>query len=418
MEGGDIVLEELSTDKKAAQHVETAPNRSHTAQVKWTGKTCAMVLVVLIASIAIIVFAILVAMIIFNPQAKESSAEMETLRQQFENLKMTVTQIQQDQGTDKEELSREGIQEMIDSSNQQFQLSFEDNLSVLNESVRKLQETFHTENSLFQALESRVQSSEQKIEDAMENSAAKIQALQSDLHTNDTAIQLEVDKRLEDLQLEMQANNIAIHTEVDQRLEELSLELNATNLQTHMDFDQKLKGLKIAELKSTINATQRELSERLVSETASLQKSLNLELSNVESQLNQTQNALRDQLAQTAMMNETVNLRLNQVDNFVSQKYTELQMVLDNASAILVHDFYQLSDRMTESLETIQTQFINAIHDAEQRLNKSNNDLGDLTGSKYYMLTHLLSLYTSYYTILITVFQVLLLYYIMQYLCR
>ena len=326
MEDGDIVLEERSSDKKITQYVETTPNRSHAAQVKWTGKTCAMVLVVVIASIAIIVFAILVAMIIFNPQARESNAEIETLRQQFENLKLAVTQIQQSQGTNKEELSREGIQEMIHSSNQQLQGA----LAVLNSSI--LQQQLQVNTSL-QVHESKVQSLEQKIENAIENSAAKIQVLQWDLQRNNTAIQLEVNKRLEELQLEMQETNTLIQTEINQRLEELSLELNTTNLETHiMDFDQK-----------------------------------------------------------TTILNETISLQLSQVNKFVNQRYAELQVVLENATAPLVNDLYQLSGQMTESLENLQIQFINAIHDVEQRLNKSNNDLGDSTGSElcyHYLLTH------------------------------
>ena len=97
--------------------VTTTTDHSNVTQNKWTGKTCAIILVTLIAVFAIVVIAIFAAMVIFNPQTRESNSEIETLKQQIENLRTTVSQIQQSsvssiQGNIREEILRQGIQEM------------------------------------------------------------------------------------------------------------------------------------------------------------------------------------------------------------------------------------------------------------------------------------------------------------------
>ena len=109
---------------------------------------CAMMLVALIAALAILVLAGIVALILFNPQTTDFNSEIQTLRQQVESLRMTVTQIQQanvssSEGTAREEISKQVVQEMIDISIQELQLHM---------------------NSSIQEIERKVQYGEQKID--------------------------------------------------------------------------------------------------------------------------------------------------------------------------------------------------------------------------------------------------------------
>ena len=137
MEDGDYELVDSNRrndDKYATPIATTTTNHSSVTKNKWTGKTFAIVLVTLIVAFAILVFAVIVAMVIFNPQTRDSNSEIETLKQQVEtlgqkveNLKMAVSQIQQSnwsslQGSISEEILRQGIQETIEKVIHEHQL--------------------------------------------------------------------------------------------------------------------------------------------------------------------------------------------------------------------------------------------------------------------------------------------------------
>ena len=88
MEDEDIELvKALDDNGKLTQNPTTSKNDTSAGKMKWTGKTC-LILAVLIATIAILVFAVLVAIIIVNPQARELNTEIQTLKQQVENLRI------------------------------------------------------------------------------------------------------------------------------------------------------------------------------------------------------------------------------------------------------------------------------------------------------------------------------------------
>ena len=105
----------------------TNPIEVMQAKPQSTGKSRAMMLVALIATIAIMVLAIIVILVIFSPQSSGSNSELEAIKQQIENLRMSMSQIQQSnasslQGTFEAEISRQSIQDMIDNSIQQLKV--------------------------------------------------------------------------------------------------------------------------------------------------------------------------------------------------------------------------------------------------------------------------------------------------------
>ena len=186
-----------------------------------------------------------------------------------------------------------------------------------------------------------------------EKSAADVQALEWEVHRNTTAIQMESKKRLEDLQLEVQANDTAIH----------------------LQFEKKLKELEIDELKSTVNATVKLLNEDIANVTASLTQILNQRLNKAESQ---THSILNNQLNNVTLLIETVSLQLNNVESQVNTTQRNVEQV--NLELPTIH---QINVEINKSLGTLESQFTTAIHDLGQQLNKSNNDIGSLTGSEY-----------------------------------
>ena len=81
---------------------------------------------------------------------------------------------------------------------------------------------------------------------------------------------------------------------------------------------------------------------------------------------------------------------LNQVEsqvtltqNNVEQINLKLPEMLVNATKPLVLNISRLRGQIENSLETFKAQLTNDINDLEQRLNRSNNELKDLAGSKY-----------------------------------
>ena len=148
------------TSANGRNHSEVVQRKPQSA-----GKMCAMILVALIAVFAILVLAGIVALILFNPQTRESNSEIETLQQQIETLRMTVSQIQQSnasllQGTIGEVLSRKTIQEMIDNSNQELQ-------QQVNSSQHSIQDLTNSLKGAEQKIENRTLSQIQNIKSIM-----------------------------------------------------------------------------------------------------------------------------------------------------------------------------------------------------------------------------------------------------------
>ena len=248
----------LSSDRSASNksdsrvNLTTAANGNHSElnqrKRQSTGKMCAMMLVALIAALAILVLAGIVALILFNPQTTDFNSEIQTLRQQMESLRMTVTQIQQAnvssfEGTAREEISRQAIQEMLDNSIQELQLLM---------------------NSSIQEIERKVQYGEQKI-----NSLVK----------NQTIIQA--------LQQEVRVNNIATQQEITETLEELRAIINATKIELNEKFAKVAESL--TDVESQNNLTCSWLNDQLTNNTMALRKAVYEQLRKVESQVNITQ---------------------------------------------------------------------------------------------------------------------------------
>ena len=330
-----------------------------------TGKMCAMMLVALIAALAILVLAGIVALILFNPQTAESNSEIETLRQQVESLRMTVTQIQQTnassiQGTSRGEISRQAVQDMLDVSTQALQLK-------INNSV--------------EALEMKLQAI---VEEIRANMSTKLADLKHQIDNSSAGIRVglealteKVNKSAEDIQafqLEVRANNSANQLRITKWQEEFH------------------------ELRSTINTTEIELNEKLIHTMESLSETLQLQVTKIELQANITRSWLNNQITNiTTILSEVVSQRLNKVESQVNlthsnfeQIYFEIPLVLKNATTPLVMNINQLTDWTNKSLETLKLQVhqcTNAIHDLELRFNNSqfDNNQQNKTGSKFHI---------------------------------
>ena len=247
-------------------------------------------------------------------------------------------------------------------------------------------------------------------------SAANIQALQLEVHRNNTANQLDNRKRLEKLQLEVLANDTKIYLEIEQalgeleidelkssinattsklsakianvtasltnmlnqqldtreRLEELKLDIQANYTAVRLQFEQKLKELEIDELRSSINTTTIQINEDIVNVTASLTEMLNQQLDRIESQ---TLGTLNNELANVTMMVESTSVRVNNVESQVNltqrsvEKINlELPELLENVTALLDMSIVGLKDEINISLETIGVNFTNAFHQLSEQL--------------------------------------------------
>ena len=187
---------------------------------------CAMILVALIAAFAILVLAGIVALILFNPQARESNSEIEVLRQQIEtlmqqveNLRTTVFQIQQSnasssQGFSGEEISRQNIQESI-IQELQMNISIHELEMKVHLVEQKIDNTLGNQSSAeiteviihkaianvskkFAQFELQLENTSEEIhfelEALSENVRESIKALQEEVQENNTAIQMEIEK--------------------------------------------------------------------------------------------------------------------------------------------------------------------------------------------------------------------------------
>ena len=195
---------------------------------------------------------------------------------------------------------------------------------------------------------------------------------------------------LQTLKLEVGRNNSAIQQEIDEYLKGLEQLVLEKHTAIQQDFEQRLKELNVNELKSAISATQ----IQLANVTVSLREHLNIGLINAESQINHIHNTLQNQLA---LLNESVNLRLNLVNQNVERTNAELPAVLNNVTMPLEMSIAQLNDLMLESLETLKIQLNNNIHDLEQQLNKSNSQLMEIFESKYLLAIVICNNSTKYH---------------------
>ena len=150
------VLPPATTTSDNRDNLATPANMNPTIQMQAkpqsTGKSCAMMLVALIATIAIMVLAIIVILIIFSPQSSGSNSELEAIEQQIENLRTSMSQVQQSnasslQGAFEAEISRQSIQDMIDNSIQQLKVQINNSqLSIqgVREKVKYTEQTSRT----------------------------------------------------------------------------------------------------------------------------------------------------------------------------------------------------------------------------------------------------------------------------------
>ena len=371
----------LSSDRSASNksdsrvNLTTAANGNHSElnqrKRQSTGKMCAMMLVALIAALAILVLAGIVALILFNPQTTDFNSEIETLRQQVESLRMTVTQIQQanvssSEGTAREEISRQVIQEMLDYSIQELQ-------SHMNSSI--------------QEIERKVQYGEQKIDNLVKNQTI-IQSQIESIEMKTDEMKANVSRKLQQIKLQLDNSSVAISQWGTETLLErvnrsasdiqaLQQEVQANNIATQQEITEKQE-----ELRATINTTKTELNEKFAKVAESL--------TDVESQNNLTRSWLNNQLTNTTMalhkavyeQLRKVESRVNTTQRNVQQINFELPSVLENATTPLVMNIHHLRDWTNKSLENLKLQCTNVIHDLEQRFNQSQNDK-NTTGSKF-----------------------------------
>ena len=314
-----------ATNKSDSRVNLTTPasrNRSESNQRKpqSAGKMCAMILVALIAAFAILVLAGIVALILFNPQTRESNSEIVTMRQQIENLRIRVSQIEQSnasslQGTSGEELPRQNIQEITE---------------IIIETRENM---------------SRIQF---RIETLTENVSESIKALQEEVQENNIAIQLEIE------QLKTMLEETTLLDELRSKVNMTEIQLNEKLSNVTASLAETLS-LELNKTLSQINRTQIKLSNQITTETEMLTEAVNQQLSKVGTHLNQTQGNV-----------EQINLVLLEA--------------LENRTAPLASEISYLRDQTNKSLETLKLQFTNTIRDLELQLNQSQ---GNGTGSKF-----------------------------------
>ena len=244
MEDGDIELVKQSKEQRGI--ATTTTDHSSVTQNKQTGKKCAIILVTLIAAFAILVIiAVFAAMMVFYPQtiARESNSEIETLRQQVENL---MSQIQQSnassiQANIREEILRQGIQEMIENVIQEQQLQS-------NSSQQAIQEV-------------------EKMQGKLDNMDKKFS------------------RKLEQFELQLDNKSAEIHTGIETLLGKVNK--TATDIQT-LKLEVQTSNTAIQDLQYTLNATQVQLHGNLSKVTETIE-TVNQQLNSVEAQINQTQ---------------------------------------------------------------------------------------------------------------------------------
>ena len=382
----------LSSDRSASNksdsrvNLTTAANGNHSElnqrKRQSTGKMCAMMLVALIAALAILVLAGIVALILFNPQTTDFNSEIQTLRQQVESLRMTVTQIQlanvsSSEGTAREEISRQVIQEMLDISIQELKLHMNSSIQEIERKVQYGEQKIDNLVKNQTIIKSRIESIKLMTEEMKANVSKKLQKIKLQLDYSSEAIsQLGIETLLERvnrsasnilaLQQEVQTNNIATQQEITEKQEELH------------------------ELRAIINTTEIELNEKLAKAAESFTEALNLKLISVESQNNLTRSWLNNQLTNTTValrkavykQLRKVESRVNTTQRIVQQINFELPSVLENATTPLVMNIHHLRDWTNKSLETLKLQYTNVVHDLERRFNQSQIDK-NTTGSKF-----------------------------------
>ena len=357
------------SDSRVNLTMPASRNRSELNQRKpqSAGKMCAMILVALIAAFAILVLAGIVALILFNPETRESNSEIETLkqqvetlRQQNENLRIRMSQIEQRnasllEGTSGEEILQQNIQEKII---QELQLQ-------MNRSI--------------QDLGMKVNIAEQKIENILGNqSTAEItEILIHEMRENMSRIQFHLEALSENvsesfkaLKEEVQENNTAVQLEIE-------------NLKTMLEETTSLN-----ELRSKINMTEIHL-EKLSNVTASITETFSLDLSKTQSQINRTRIKLSNQITtETEMLTEVVNQQLSKVGTHINQTQSNVEQInlvlleaLENRTAPLAIEISYLRDQTNNSLETLKLQFTNTVHDLELQLDHLQNNNG--TGSEF-----------------------------------
>ena len=373
----------LSSDRSASNKSDSrvnltiAANGNHSElnqrKRQSTGKICAMMLVALIAALAILVLAGIVALILFNPQTTDFNSEIETLRQQVESLRMTVAQIQQAnvssfEGTAREEISRQVVQEMLDNSIQELQLHMNSSIQEIERKVQYGEQKIDNLVKNQTIIESRIESIEMMTEEMKANVSKKLQQIKLQLDNSSEAISqlgtetLEMVNRsasdIQALQQEIRANNIATQQEITEKQEELH-ELRAIINTTEIELNEKLAKVaeSLTDVESQNNLTRSWLNNQLTNTTMTLRKAVYEQLRKVESQINTTQ-------------------RNVQQINF------ELPSVLENATTPLVMNIHHLRDWTNNSLENLKLQCTNVIHDLERRFNQSQIDK-NTTGSKF-----------------------------------
>ena len=425
MEDGDYELVDSNRrndNKYATPNTEriatTTIDHSSVAKNKWTGKTFAIVLVTLIVAFAILVFAVIVAMVIFNPQTRDSNSEIETLKQQVETLgqkveylRMTVSQIQQSnwsslQGSISEEILRQGIQETIENVIHEHQLQ----VNISQRSIQELEKEVQNSKKMLENTTENLTSLTQNIEaimDELENSVGiKFAQFELWLNTTGAGINLEVEtlskKFATDIQtlgLEVQANNITIYQEIEKRLEDLKIEelqsvTNTTNilLSNVMESVTETLALELNRVESQINFTHgkfnnhlAELSEKIETVNQQLEAQINvmesktenlaLELNGVESHINFTHGKFNNRLAELSenvqAVNQQLEAQINQTQSNIDKINLDISETLMNATTLSVVRINQLRHQTNKSIKTVELHFADAIYDLEQRVNQS-----------------------------------------------
>ena len=314
------------------ENLATVANTNPTVQMQTkpqsTGKSRAMMLVALIATIAIMVLAVIVISVIFSPRSSNSNSDIEAMKQQIENLRMAVSQIQQTnasslKGTLGAEISRQSIQDMIDNSIQQLQMQVENKMENLTLSL--------------------TQDSEEIIYEVKLNASRNFEQLNiqmatasAGIHSRIDTLEGEVDKLVIDiqaLQWEVKANDTATKLEIAKRVEELN------------------------KLRSTLNTTESKLNKKLANKIQELQVQVN------NSQLSIQGVEERAKHSEMKMIENIENLTLSITQDFkeiiydmnltASQKFEQLEIQLANSSAEIQLQINTVAKNASKSAEDI-----------------------------------------------------------------
>ena len=282
-----------------------------------------MMLVALIATIAIMVLAVIMISVIFSPQSSNSNSDIEAMKQQIENLRMAVSQIQQTnvsslKATFGTEISRQSIQDMIDNSIQQLQVQVENKVENLALSL--------------------TQDSEEIIHEVKLNASRNFEQLNiqmatasAGIHSRIDTLEGEVNKLVIDiqaLQWEVQANNTATKLEIAKRVEELN------------------------ELRSTLNATESKLNKKLANETKSLSE-IQLSIQGVEERAKHSENMIENIENLTLSITQDFKEIIYDMNSTASQKFKQLEIQLANSSAEIQLELKTVTKNASKSAEDI-----------------------------------------------------------------